>query len=251
MRVLIVDDEPHARSKLRRMLEAFADVDVVGEASDGIQAVARCVERLPDAIFLDMQMPEMDGFGVIARLPAPRPAVVLVTAFEQHALGAFDAEVTDYLLKPVASERLERTVKRLRASAPAPAPRPIVEARPRLLVSDRGKTAVVDHSDIEWLESADNYVHVHTRARSFLLRRTLASLLDELGVSFVRVHRCFAIRVDRVTAVHARGKGNGTVMLRDGRELPCSRQHKPALMTWLQRLPCCGANDDVPPRAVS
>lgn len=234
MRVLIVDDEPHARAKLRRMLRAYPDIDVVAEAGDGIAAVQRCIEHSPDALFLDMQMPEIDGFGVVERLPEPRPAVVLVTAFEQHALRAFDAEITDYLLKPVADDRLERTVRRLRALRDASgSTRPALPAA-KLLVADRGKVHVVDPASIEWLEAADNYVHVHTGSRSYLLRRTLRLLLDELGPRFVRIHRCFAIPIDRVCAVEPRGKGDAVVLLRDGRQIPCSRQHTPSLLALLQ-----------------
>jgi two-component system LytT family response regulator len=248
VRVLIVDDEPHARAKLRRMLDGFPDIHVVGEAVDGADALRRCAQQVPQAIFLDMQMPELDGFGVVARLPHPRPSVVMVTAFEEHALHAFDAEVMDYLLKPVAADRLERTIRRLRTSlaghrsglAPLAdfAPNAQFAAAPgssaKLLISMRGKTEVVFHSSIEWLESADNYVHLHAGGKSFLIRRTLANLLDELGARFVRVHRCFAVPVDRVEGVHARGKGEAMVALRGGRCIPCSRQHKLALLEKLQ-----------------
>jgi two-component system LytT family response regulator len=234
VRVLIVDDEPHARAKLRRMLGMYDDIEVVGEAADGMSALQRCIEHSPDAVFLDMQMPEMDGFGVVERLPVPRPAIILVTAFEEHALRAFDAEITDYLLKPVAGDRLERTVRRLRALRDAPQATLQAPTPAKLLVADRGKVHVVDPESIEWLEAADNYVHVHTGGRSYLLRRTLRLLLDELGPRFVRVHRCFAIPIDRVCAVESRGKGDAVVLLRDGRQIPCSRQHKSSLLALLQ-----------------
>lgn len=231
MRVLIADDEAHARAKLRRMLTAFADIEVVGEAVNGTHAVTLCVRLAPDAMFLDMQMPELDGFGVIGRLALPRPSIVMVTAFEEHALGAFDADVTDYLLKPVGVERLERSVRRLRAVATAP---PSTHSAPAtLLISDRSKSEIVNLADVEWLESADNYVHVHAAGKSSLVRRTLANLLHDLGPSFVRIHRCFAVPIDQILEVHARGKGDATVVLRSGRKLPCSRQHKTSLMSAL------------------
>ena len=248
MRVLVIDDEPHARAKLRRMLESFRDVNVVGEAADGVEALRQCICHNPDAIFLDMQMPELDGFGVVSRLPRPRPSVVMVTAYEEHALNAFDAEVRDYLLKPVAIDRLERTISRLQTPLTSRLSRPgglsRVVPRPgdvicttnsaRLLASARGKTEVVAHSDIDWLESADNYVHVHEAHKSYLVRCAFGDLLEELGSSFVRVHRCFAISLGRVVAVHARAKGDAVITLKNGRDIPCSRQYKPNLLLRLR-----------------
>ena len=229
------------------MLSAFDDVDVVGEAVDGADAVAQCARLAPDAIFLDMQMPALDGFGVLATVGSPRPAFVMVTAFEEHAVHAFDTDIIDYLLKPVAVERLERAVQRLRAAiggvdagaVPAMNPPPSPST---LLFSDRGKTEVVKLSDVEWLESADNYVQVHSAGRSALVRRTLAGLLNDVGPSFVRIHRCFAVQVGHVLGVHAGTKGDATVVLRGGIQLPCSRQHRPTLMTGLRSLATSGTH---------
>ena len=234
MRALIVDDEAPARAKLRHMLEAFPDLEVVGEAADGRLALTLTAELRPDVIFLDVQMPEIDGFDVAASLPDDAPALVFVTAFDQYALRAFDAQAADYLLKPVEPERLGRTVLRLRKSTGGTA-RPRVGTPTKLAVVDRGTTHIVHCTEIEWLEAADNYVDIHLAGRSLLLRRTLTALLDDLGPAFVRTHRSFAVALEAVHAVHVRHKGDATVVLRSGAEVPCSRQYRQALMCNLDR----------------
>jgi len=233
VRALIVDDEALARSKLLRMLRAFPDVEVIGEASDGASALMLTAQLRPDVIFLDVQMPEVDGFDVAASLPDYAPAVVFVTAFDQYAVRAFDAQAVDYLLKPVEPERLARTVQRLRDTVRGAA-RPSVGMPAHLMVADRGKTHVVRCADIEWLEAADNYVNIHLPGQSLLIRRTLAALLNDLAPAFVRTHRGAAVALAAVLAVRPRGKGDATVVLRSGVEVPCSRQHRETLMERLR-----------------
>ena len=234
MRALIVDDETPARVKLRRMLAAFDDVEVVGEAAGGAAAMVLAAQLLPDVIFLDVQMPEVDGFAVAASLP-DGPEVVFVTAFDRYALQAFDAHAADYLLKPVEPARLERAVQRLRTTPRSVAARPGAVAPPaHLLVVERGATHVLRCVDIEWLQSADNYVNVHLRGRTLLLRRTLASLLADLAPAFVRTHRGAAVALASVQGVRPSGNGDAVVVLRGGAEVPCSRQHRAALMQQLQ-----------------
>lgn len=232
MRALIVDDEAPARAKLRHMLGAFPDLKVIGEAADGARALALAAELRPDVIFLDVQMPEIDGFDVAASLPDDGPAIVFVTAFDQYALRAFDAQAADYLLKPVEPERLERTVQRLRKSAGGAGRQPIGMPA-KLAIVDRGTTHIVHCADIEWLEAADNYVDIHLAGRSLLLRRTLTALLRDLGPAFLRTHRSFAVALNAVDAVRTRQKGDATVVLRSGAEVPCSRQYRDTLMRSL------------------
>ncbi|HEY4067210.1 MAG TPA: response regulator [Burkholderiaceae bacterium] len=242
MRVLIVDDEAPARAKLRRMLGLHADVEIVGEAVDGAEALALVARLAPDVVFIDVQMPEVDGFDVAASLPDDgddRPALVFVTAFDHYALQAFDARAADYLLKPVAPERLERALQRLRGAARKieahDTPNTLPAPPTRLLIPDRGRTEVVAVADIAWLQSADNYVDVHAGGRTLLMRRTLAALLADLGPGFIRIHRGAAVALAAVHSVRPRGKGDAIVVLRDGSELACSRQHRAALVERLGR----------------
>lgn len=230
MRVLIVDDEPPARARLRRLLEAVEDVEIAGEARDGEDALAQVNALAPDAVFLDVQMPGPSGLDVAASLADPAPAVVFVTAFDRYALQAFDTAAVDYLLKPVDPERLARALQRLRAKLNAPA-RP---APSKLLIPDRGRTHVVAVAEISWLEAADNYVVVHAGERAPLMRRTLAGLLADLGAGFVRVHRSAAVALAHVTAVEPVDKGDATIVLRDGARVACSRQHRAELVERLR-----------------
>lgn len=232
MRVLIVDDEAPARVRLRRLLGELADVDVIGEASDGAMALQMASQLNPDALFLDVQMPEVSGLDVAASLPDPRPVVVFVTAFDHYALQAFDADAVDYLLKPVEPERLARAVAKLRSHQGVARPRATMPAQ--LLIADRGRTHVVRREEIEWLEAADNYVTVHACGRALLMRRTLAGLLHDLGEGFVRTHRSVAVALAQVAAVLPRDKGDATLRLRDGTEVPCSRQYRADVLQRLQ-----------------
>jgi two-component system LytT family response regulator len=231
MRVLIVDDEAPARARLRRLLTTEQDVEIVGEAHDGEDALRQAAVLVPDALFLDVQMPGASGLDVAASLPDPAPSVVFVTAFDQYALQAFDAAAVDYLLKPVEPERLERALQRLRGRLGAPSARP---APSKLLIPDRGRTHVVPVAEILWLEAADNYVVVHTAQRAPLMRRTLAALLDDLGDGFVRTHRSAAVALAHVAAVTPLEKGDATIVVHGGASVPCSRQHRAAVVARLR-----------------
>ncbi len=244
MRALIVDDEAPARDRLRRLLRAFGDVEVVGEARDGESALRCTIELVPDVLFLDVQMPGASGLDVAASLSDPAPAVVFVTAYDRYALQAFDAAAIDYLLKPIEPARLERAIERLRvrlgdrrdADGAADAGMPgtayaMAAARPRhLLIPDRLRTHVVVVADIAYLEAAGNYVVVHTAGRAPLMRRTLASLLEDLGEGFVRCHRSAAVGIAHVSRIDSRGRGDTLLLLRDGRQVPCSRQYGAAVL---------------------
>jgi len=236
MRVLIVDDERPARDKLRRLLAQQAGIDAIEEACDGVDALERIGRFKPDALFLDIQMPELSGIELAASLPAPAPLVVFVTAFGQYAIGAFDANAIDYLLKPYDQPRLRRALERLRerlrareAPAPLPAALPV---RP-LLVSERSGTRIVRVADIEWIETADNYVVLHTAAGQPLLRQTLAGLLERLGPGFVRCHRRAAVQLEWIERVIPLDKGDCELVLRGGARVPCSRQYRAAVLEKL------------------
>ena len=230
LRIVVVDDEPPARSRLKRLLLALPGVAVVGEAGDGHSALALAESLRPDALMLDVQMPEVGGLDVAASLPDDGPAVVFVTAFDRYALQAFDAAAVDYLLKPVDPERLALAVQRLRLRQRAGAPRPAAQ---RLLFSDRGQVLVIERDQIRWLQAADNYVEVHTTGRMHMLRRTLEGLLADLGPGFARIHRRRAVALAAVARVEPAGKGDACVTLNDGTALACSRALRTPLLQAL------------------
>ena len=231
LRVLLVDDEAPARARLRRLLLAHPEVEVVAEARNGHEALALCAAHAPDALFLDVQMPEVDGLSVAASLPEPAPAIVFVTAFDHYALPAFDAAALDYVLKPADAEHVARAVQRLlRRGQAAPMARP---APSQLVIPDRGRVWVIAVRDIEWLEAADNYVVVHAGERAPLLRRALTALLADLGDTFVRTQRGAAVALAHVASVQSLTKGDATVILKGGAQVPCSRQFRTQLMQRL------------------
>lgn len=247
MRVLIVDDERPARAKLRHLLAQHPGIEV-GEAADGIEALDRIAAFRPDALLLDIEMPELSGIELAASLPEPAPLVVFVTAHDRYAADAFDAEAIDYLLKPYDAPRLSRALERLKkrlAARPSlpptvAAPQPALPPAPplaQLLVSERGVTRVVRVADIQWIETADNYVVLHTAGGSPLLRQTLAGLVGRLGPGFVRCHRRAAVQlawIERIAGLDGTGqRGDYEVILRGGARVPCSRQYRAALVAQL------------------
>lgn len=239
MRVLIVDDERPARDKLRRLLAREPGIAAIEDAVDGVQALDKLAAQPFDAVFLDIQMPEVSGIEVAASLPQPAPLLVFVTAYDAYAIQAFDANAIDYLLKPYDQPRLQRAVQRLRerqaAAQTAPAAEPGLPVR-QLLVTDRGVTRVVRVEDIQWLETADNYVVLHTAQGAPLLRQTLAGLLDKLGPGFVRCHRRAAVQLAWVGEVLALDKGDAELLLRGSGDVrvPCSRQYRADVVARLQ-----------------
>jgi two-component system LytT family response regulator len=243
MRVLIVDDERPARDKLRRLLAQEPGISAIEEARDGVEALERVASFAPDVIFLDIQMPEVGGFDVAASLPSPAPLIVFVTAYDAYAIRAFDANAIDYLLKPYDQQRLRRAVQRVherhavqqaRGTAPAAAPIEPVLAVRQLLISERGATRIVKVDDIAWIETADNYVILHTPSGQPLLRQTLAGLLDKLGPAFQRCHRRAAVQLERVARIEVDDKGDGELLLHGGDRVPLSRQYRPALLRHLE-----------------
>jgi two-component system, LytTR family, response regulator len=239
MQVLIVDDEAPARDKLRRWLAEQPDVAVLGECSDGVEAAASIARLQPDVVFLDIQMPGMSGLEVAAQLePALAPLLVFVTAYDEHAIKAFDLNAVDYLLKPYDKDRLHKTLDRLRGrrgDAPAASATAIRTARAqtgsseRLLVPKGEQLQLIDASSIQWIEADDNYVHVHTAQSRYMLRRTLSDLLTQLGPGFTRIHKSAAVNVAEVKTLSPLFKGDHEVHLRSGAVLRLSRRYKDEL----------------------
>ena len=236
MRVLIVDDEAPARDKLRRWLAEQADITIVGECADGLEAAASIAELAPDAVFLDIQMPGLSGLEVAAQLePARAPLIAFVTAFDEHAIKAFDLNAVDYLLKPYDRDQLLKTLARLRSrrgDASAAGETAIrtacaqTGASERLLVPKGDELQLIDASSIHWLEADDNYVHVHTAQARYMIRRTLADLLTQLGERFTRIHKSVAVNIAEVKSLSPLFKGDHEVHMRSGTVLRMSRRYK-------------------------
>lgn len=244
MRVIIVDDEAPARDKLRRWLGAHADIEIAGEAADGLAAAAAIEKLKPDAVFLDIQMPGLSGLEVAAQLEADTaPLLVFVTAFDEHAIRAFDLNAVDYLLKPYDRDRLEKTLHRLGERRGKATKSPAVQtaraqtrSSDRLLVPRGEQLELIEAAAIHWLEADDNYVHVHTSTASYLVRRTLADLLAQLGEQrFVRIHKSTAVNLAEIAALSPLFKGDHEVRLRSGKLLRLSRRFKDALFDQMPR----------------
>lgn len=245
MRALIVDDEAPARDKLRRWLGEQADVEIAGEAADGLAAADAIARLQPDVVFLDIQMPGLNGLEVAAQLePETAPLVVFVTAHDEHAIKAFELDAADYLLKPYDKDRLRKALDRLRGRS-AGAGNPAVRvarsqtgSSERLLVprEDRAEgLQLIDAASILWLEADDNYVHVHTAQAKYLLRRTLADLLVQLGEQrFVRIHKSAAVNLAEVKTLSPLFKGDHEITLRGGAVLRLSRRYKDELFRLLR-----------------
>jgi two-component system LytT family response regulator len=241
IRALIVDDEPLAREGIRQFLDDEPDVEVVGECGDGASAVDLINRVRPELVFLDIQMPEMDGFAVLADLDLdPLPAVIFVTAYDEHALRAFEVHALDYLLKPVERTRFGQAVERARAmihhASGAEVTRRIaallrgLDQRrqvDRLPVKTAHRTYFVPVADIDWIEAAGNYARVHTGGERHIIRQTMSALERVLDAKqFARVHRSAIVNVDRIKEIQPWVKGDHVVILRDGTRLSLSRKYR-------------------------
>src|SRR5215475_6578999 len=208
LRALIVDDELPARKKLLMLLKGEPDVEVVAEASNGVDAIAAVEEHRPDVIFLDIQMPGMNGFEVVDALEhKDRTLVVFVTAYDEHAVKAFEVHALDYLLKPFDRTRLRNCLERIRAERRTDTSKLnelLAEFRPReylnrVVVNTRGRVLLLKIDEVDWIETAANYVELHAGKQSYLLRETLNSLDEKLDPrQFVRVHRSSIVNLDRI-----------------------------------------------------
>jgi two-component system LytT family response regulator len=231
VRVAIVDDEPLARERLRDLLAMHADVEIAAECGDGAAAVAMLDRARPDAVFLDVQMPGLDGFDVLATAEHV-PAVVFVTAYDEHALRAFDAHAVDYLLKPIDPRRFELALARLRERLCAPGDIRALAAdlaryrgwSTRLAVRTGGRIDLIAVADIHWIEAAGNYVSIHVVSAEHLMRETLKSLEARLDpATFVRIHRSVIVNVDRIARLEPIEHGEYLVTLHNGKTLYATR----------------------------
>ncbi len=221
IRALIVDDEPLARTNLRVLLRPHSDVEIVGESGAGTDALEKIRRNKPDLVFLDVQMPECDGFDVLEMLGRDVPrAVIFVTAYDQYALKAFEAGALDYLLKPFDDARFELALSRAREKLR----RGPTSASSRVTVKSGGQILFVEPGDIDWIEAADYYACLHVGAKRHLLRRSMAELEQDLDPNvFCRLHRSAIVNLARVRGLQLNRSGEYEALLIDGSTLPISR----------------------------
>jgi len=238
IRVLLSDDEALARERLRTLLDDESDIEIVAECGDGKSAVALIKREKPDLVFLDIQMPEIDGFGVVSALRDHMPLTIFVTAYDRYAMKAFEVHALDYLLKPVAKERLAEALgharKQLQHPSEAGFQRRVLDllaeldsrqnAPQRIVIKADGEIVCLKPAEIDWAESAGNYVCLHVGAATHILRETITSLETRLGEhQFLRVHRSTLVNVDRIKTLRPSLYGDYSILLRDGTKLTLSR----------------------------
>lgn len=251
---LIVDDEPLARERIRTLLADEPDIDVVGECADGREAVAAISRRAPDLLFLDVQMPEIGGFEVLEAIGPDRvPAVIFVTAFDRHALRAFEVHALDYLLKPFDRERFHKAIERARGDLASGqrAARGAIEPRllalleefessrkrvERLVIKSGGRVFFLRVGELDWIEAQGNYARLHVGRESHLLRETMKALESRLDPEgFVRIHRSVIVNVDRILELHPSFHGEYVITLVGGHRLTSSRGYSERLHQLLGR----------------
>ncbi len=249
VRTLVADDEPLARRRLVRLLERESDAELVAACGTGLDAVEAVKRYTPDLLFLDVQMPGMDGFGVLEALgPDIPPAVVFVTAFDAYAIQAFDANALDYLLKPFDADRFHRTFQRaqdrLRRPDSGGAPAQLTallesltrqrNTAERLAIRTDGRVYFVRVADIDWIETASNYVRLHSGKASHLLRESMSSLETRLDPErFLRIHRTTVVNVERLRELQPWFSGEFIAILQDGTRLKVSRGYRDRVARWL------------------
>jgi two-component system, LytTR family, response regulator len=251
IRTLVVDDEPLARERVRTLLEAQDGIDMVGECADGPQAVEAIQAKDPELVFLDVQVPELDGIGVVERVGVEKmPVVVFVTAYDQYALQAFEVHAVDYLLKPFDEERFLKAMARARQAVEArragvvnerlyalirdlKAPAGYLE---RLVVKTSGRLFFLRVEEVDWIESSGNYVCLHVGEEGHLLRETMSGVEAKLDPArFIRIHRTSIVNIDRIKELLPLFHGEYDVVLRNGRTLTLSRGYRDRLQGLLGR----------------
>jgi two-component system LytT family response regulator len=246
IRTLIVDDESLARDRVKRFLRDETDISIIGECGNGAEAIETIEREKPDLVFLDVQMPEKNGFEVIKSLdPDSIPAVVFVTAYDQYALQAFDVHALDYLLKPFNRERFRRAVKRSRellenrqrGSLDERLASLIADLKTekkyleRFVVKSVGRIFFLKTDEIDWIEAAGNYLKLHVGRDSHLIRETMNSIEAKLDPDkFRRIHRSTVVNIDRIKELHPMFSGDYAVILRNGTELTLSRNYRERLI---------------------
>ncbi|HLL13480.1 MAG TPA: LytTR family DNA-binding domain-containing protein [Pyrinomonadaceae bacterium] len=247
IRTLIVDDEPLARERIKRFLASERDLELVGECAEGREAVAAIRTLKPDLVFLDIQIPELDGFGILKAVGvAEMPAVIFVTAYDRYALQAFDVSALDYLLKPYNRERFRKAVERARAQLSNGAKGELNKRllsllenfkteQPRhlerLMIKSAGRVFFLRAEELDWIEAEGNYLRVHVGRESHLLRETMNRLASKLDPDkFLRIHRSTLVNIERIKELQPLFSGDYVVILRDGKQLTLSRSYRDKML---------------------
>ena len=250
MRVIVADDEPLARQRMKRLLASEPEMEIIAECHDGPSTLDAVLRMRPELLFLDIQLPELDGFGVLAGIPANQmPLVIFVTAYDQHALRAFEVRAIDYLVKPFDAQRLHGAIERARRQLAAPGTngatrldqlvehlateqrelerallKPGERYLQRVMLRSQGRVFFIRTADVDYIEAAGNYVRLHCGKESHLLRVTMNAIEQRLDPEhFLRIHRSTIVNIDRVRELHPWPSGEFTVILRDGTKLKLSR----------------------------
>lgn len=250
IRTIIADDEGLARTKLRVLLNSESGVNVVAECRDGKQTVAAVQSHKPDLLLLDIQMPDLDGFEVLKQIPAHEmPLVIFTTAFDHYAIRAFEAHALDYLLKPFNQERLHHALERVKTELLKSHEQTLRtrildllgEVKPdspqlrRLVIRTAGRVVFLDLNEVDWIEAAANYVKLHVGKDSYLLREGIGHISSRLDPDrFVRIHRSSIVNVSRIRELQPCDSGEYIAVLRDGKELSCSRGCRPQLLRLIE-----------------
>lgn len=248
IRCAIVDDEPLAREILRNFVQNYSDIEVIGECANGLDAIRLIREQHPDLVFLDIQMPSLDGFGVLRELKRDKlPYIIFVTAFDQYAVRAFDVHALDYLLKPIDEERFERAMDRARKALQSDTDwmghiagflQEVETLKSgyldRIVIKEDGKIFFIKTDQIDWIEAKGNYALIHCGKKSHLIREAMSTLEGQLNPQqFFRIHRSTIVNVERVRELHSLFHGDCRVILQDGTNLLMSRRFRDKLRSHL------------------
>ncbi|HJZ66652.1 MAG TPA: LytTR family DNA-binding domain-containing protein [Blastocatellia bacterium] len=251
LRTLIVDDESLARERIRDMLASDREIEIIAQCANGEEAIEAIQQLSPDLVFLDVEMPGIDGFGVLEALaPQQIPTIIFVTAYDQYAVRAFEVYALDYLLKPFDQERFDKAVDRAKAHIASERNEALnerilsaleeIKTKPvhleRLVIKMNGHVFFIKAEEIDWLEAEGNYVRLHAGKESYLLRDTISALESQLdSKKFIRVHRSAIVNIDRITELQPWFHGEYRIILGEGVELTLSRTYREKLHELLGR----------------
>jgi two-component system LytT family response regulator len=234
MKIIIIDDEPLARSIIREYLQYHTDLELVAECTDGFEGVKSIQQLEPDLIFLDIQMPKINGFEMLELIEEP-PSVIFTTAFDEYAIKAFESHAVDYLLKPFSRDRFDKAISKWTQAGKTISSKqqlaPLLESvsnspseQQRVVVKLAGKIRIIPVEDIHYLEAADDYVKIHTREGSFLKNKTMGHFETVLSKNhFVRTHRSYMVNITEITRIDPYEKDNHLAMLKSGERVPVSK----------------------------